>query len=163
MFDDEYNSLVAFGHRCGVNALDDLLQILGGQKPHIPTPRNFWVTLQREARDEEVRTRFRGNNYEQLAMEYELSERQVRRIVNNEPRCYAKPKPVRSTLSVRSEHHQRLANLSTALNVPLRVVVDVALAIVCEADDLSDQVALRIGCSRQFEFDGGMEPEGMLA
>lgn len=84
MFAEEYHPLVALGHRCGLTAMETVMDLLGGEKPHIPTSANFWRHLTLTARDEEIRLRFVGNNYRELAMDYGLDERHVRRIVRRE-------------------------------------------------------------------------------
>lgn len=85
-FSDEHSDLVALGKRIGAEALQAVLEVFGGQKPHIPSAEDFWARLDREVRNERIRANFRGNNYAELAMAERLDERQVRRIVHEVPR-----------------------------------------------------------------------------
>lgn len=74
--------LVDVGQRVGPDALDEILDALGGQKVHIPERESFWRRLERRLRNERIRAGFRGDNYGELAEQWSLSERQVRTIVD---------------------------------------------------------------------------------
>ena len=76
--------LVRLGRRFGTAVVEAVLDELGGSKPHIPQRENFLAKLERAARDGEIRRRFRGNNYRELADEFGLCERQIKTIVNGQ-------------------------------------------------------------------------------
>lgn len=82
-FDSGFSPWVELGQRIGPEALDAVLEILGGTRPNIPTRERFWVDLEREARDARIYAAFRGNNLLELAEAFQLSPRQVRRIVQD--------------------------------------------------------------------------------
>lgn len=73
--------LVELAKRIGPSAMDQVLELLGGDRPYIPEREWFWGGLARKIRDERIRAEFAGNNIGELAVKYELCERQVRRIV----------------------------------------------------------------------------------
>lgn len=54
-----------------------LAALRGGQELYIPK-RN---SLEREARDRDIRAQFDGRNYRALAARFQLSERQIRKIL----------------------------------------------------------------------------------
>lgn len=54
-----------------------LASLRGGQELYIPKRES----LEREARDRDIRARFDGGNYRALAEEFRLSERQIRKIL----------------------------------------------------------------------------------
>ena len=62
----------------GMEAFTQLTLLCGGQNLYIPKRES----LERAARDREIRTRFNGGNYRSLAAQYRLSERQIRKIIN---------------------------------------------------------------------------------
>jgi len=62
----------------GLDGFLKLVALCGGQDLYIPIRQ----TLERGPRDRAIRARFNGGNYKQLAREYRLSERQVRKIIN---------------------------------------------------------------------------------
>lgn len=129
-FDPQYSPLVELGHALGPQALDTLLSKMGGQKPHIPSLENFWGGLKREVRDQRIRARFVGNNYEQLALEWGLSERQVREIVKGEQRSYKRPADPRVPVKLPVALHAALRNEAERMNVSTR---DLAAALLEEA------------------------------
>ncbi len=54
--DDKFieNALVEFAHIAGHDAVDRLLEVVGGMKIHVPEKHNFWLKLQRECRYPEM-------------------------------------------------------------------------------------------------------------
>lgn len=62
----------------GMEAFLRLTLLCGGQNLYIPKRES----LEREGRDREIRARFDGGNYRDLAAQFRLSERQVRKIIN---------------------------------------------------------------------------------
>ncbi len=62
----------------GNDVLRVMYEELGGMRITVPTIRELEI----EARDRRVRLKFRGDNHKQLAEQFGLSVRQVRRIVN---------------------------------------------------------------------------------
>ena len=86
VFTDDYNPMVFLAKQAGTEVADSFMQYCGGTKPHIPTTENFWLGLATEVRDVNIRNRFDGGNYEQLGMEFDLGERQIRNIVHKEQR-----------------------------------------------------------------------------
>jgi len=85
-FTADYSEMVRLAQQLGAEKFNDVLEALGGTKPHIPTKKVFWHRLQRECRDESIRAKFTGDNYNQLAEEYDLSRTQVYRIIEWRPR-----------------------------------------------------------------------------
>ena len=55
-----------------------LTALCGGQVLYIPKRES----LERNARDRDIRARFNGGNYRALATQFRLSERQIRKIIN---------------------------------------------------------------------------------
>lgn len=62
----------------GMEAFTQLTLLCGGQSLYIPKRES----LERNARDRDIRARFDGGNYRALAVQYRLSERQIRKIIN---------------------------------------------------------------------------------
>lgn len=81
-FTPEFSPWVAIGQRIGADALCCVMEELGSQHVHVPTPEYFHGHLFRAIRDDDIRSRFRGNNYDELSDDYGLSPRQIRRIVH---------------------------------------------------------------------------------
>ena len=52
--------------------------LCGGQNLYIPKRES----LERNARDRDIRAHFTGGNYRALAVQFRLSERQIRKIIN---------------------------------------------------------------------------------
>lgn len=61
----------------GLAAFLRLAALRGGQEVYIPK----LESLEREARDRDIRARFDGGNYRALAVRFQLSERQIRKIL----------------------------------------------------------------------------------
>ena len=66
----------------GMKAFLELAHLCGGQSLYIPKEES----LAREGRDRDIRQRFDGGNYRALAVQFRLSERQVRKIINGRRR-----------------------------------------------------------------------------
>lgn len=81
-FTPEHSSWVAIGKRIGGEALEVVLDELGGQHTHVPTAEYFRAALFRTIRDADIRARFRGTNYDELSTDYDITPRQIRRIVH---------------------------------------------------------------------------------
>ena len=62
----------------GMEAFTQLTLLCGGQSLYIPKRES----LERNARDRDIRARFDGSNYRALATQFRLSERQIRKIIN---------------------------------------------------------------------------------
>lgn len=62
----------------GMDAFLKLVALCGGQDLYIPKRES----LERGPRDRAIRSRFDGGNYRQLAAQYRLSVRQIRKIIN---------------------------------------------------------------------------------
>ena len=71
----EYADLVEV---LGLDGFLTLVDLCGGQSLYIPKGE----TLRRDGRNREIRARFNGGNYRALASQFRLSERQIRKIVN---------------------------------------------------------------------------------
>lgn len=61
----------------GLESYLALSLLCGGQNLYIPKRE----ALERAARNREIRARFNGGNYRSLACQYRLSERQIRKII----------------------------------------------------------------------------------
>lgn len=152
MFDESYGDFVAVGKVVGAEHLEALLQALGGQKPHVPTPENFWQQLRRAARDEEMRRKFKGHNQQELAIDYRMSERQVRRILAAPARERRKPEPVKS-LKVSVAVYARVAMLAQRLNASARTVHNVLVDIALALPDLDERLRAAFGGQRDIFTD----------
>jgi Mor family transcriptional regulator len=100
-FGDDYSDMVDLARRVGPDVMDVVLEVLGGQKVHVPYRAAFWSRLERELRDAAIRQRFRGNNHVELALAYGLSPRQIARIVTarkNSDTVRTTPPPARGSL-----------------------------------------------------------------
>lgn len=62
----------------GLKAFLKLVSLCGGQDLYIPKRES----LERGPRNRAIRARFDGGNYRQLAAQYRLSVRQIRKIIN---------------------------------------------------------------------------------
>lgn len=62
----------------GAEAFLKLVRLCGGQSLYLPK----LDSLEREGRDRQIRALFNGCNYRALALQFRLSERQVRKIIN---------------------------------------------------------------------------------
>lgn len=71
---EEYRDLV---DTLGLEAFLALVDLCGGQLLYIPKRES----LERNARDRDIRARFTGGNYRALATQFRLSERQIRKII----------------------------------------------------------------------------------
>lgn len=72
---EEYRDIV---ETIGMEAFVQLTLLCGGQTLYIPKRES----LERCARDREIRSRFDGSNYRALGTQFRLSERQIRKIIN---------------------------------------------------------------------------------
>lgn len=70
----------ALGHPKGTLALKAVCEKWGGETCYIPSQTELFLAV----RNEEIRRQFKGDNYEELALNYKITERQVRRIVNGQ-------------------------------------------------------------------------------
>ena len=80
----EDSELAQLGRRYGVEVLSDILNTLGGTRGcemYVPSAKNFFRKLARDARDKEICNRHTGTNTSQLAMEYDLNPSRIRQIV----------------------------------------------------------------------------------
>lgn len=151
-FGDSYNDLVTFGKMHGVEALNGLLCMMGGQKAHIPMVENFWAGLKRTVRDEEIRAKFNGKNYHQLGMDYELDERQVRRIVHGERRRYTPSADAPKVMKVSSSNYRAVTDIASryglshieALNVLLEIVTGMRNIDALVREAVGQQVELEV-------------------
>lgn len=74
---EEYRDIV---DTIGLEAFMQLTLLCGGQNLYIPKRES----LERDGRNREIKARFNGGNYRDLATLFRLSERQVRKIINGE-------------------------------------------------------------------------------
>lgn len=72
---EEYRDIV---ENLGMDSFLKLTRLCGGQTLYVPK----METLEREGRDREIRSLFNGGNYRALAIQFRLSERQIRKIIN---------------------------------------------------------------------------------
>ena len=61
----------------GLDSFIRLVALCGGQNLYLPK----LESLERSGRDREIRARFNGGNCRALAIQYRLSERQIRKIL----------------------------------------------------------------------------------
>ena len=76
---EEYRDIV---DTIGMEAFVHLTLLCGGQTLYVPKRES----LERGARDRDIRALFNGSNYRGLAAQFRLSERQIRKIINGS-RC----------------------------------------------------------------------------
>ena len=55
-----------------------VVRACSGQNLYIPK----WESIRRNARDREIRALFNGGNYKALALQFDLSERQIYKIIS---------------------------------------------------------------------------------
>jgi Mor family transcriptional regulator len=81
--DPRLSMLVA---RAGLPALDALLDLFGGEKPHIPSADTFWERLTLEERDRRIYAAHDGttDSVKRLAREYGLSVRRVQFVIQKQ-------------------------------------------------------------------------------
>ena len=75
----EFHDIV---NEIGLDAFLSICRLVGGLAIYFPK----MESLERNGRDREIRSRFDGGNYKQLAKMFRLSERQIRKIINGERR-----------------------------------------------------------------------------
>lgn len=150
-FDKEYNSFVRIGQAIGPAALGVVLAEFGGQKPHIPTESNFYNNLFREVRNEEIRAKFDGRNYEQLSITYGLCEKQVRTIIHSQAKQYAKPKDNHQTVKISSTHHEALTDLADRHACTMHHVVSLLLDMALQSPELCERLRAEFGEQERLE------------
>lgn len=85
--DEWFRELAAnFGEAPAMAIIKSLVATLGGRRITVPDREE----LQREERDRRIRARFNGRNYEEIALSFRLSIRQVRSIIDD---CRRPPRP----------------------------------------------------------------------
>lgn len=72
---EEYRDIA---ENLGMDSFLKLIRLCGGQTLYVP----MMKTLELEGRDREIRSLFNGGNYRALAIQFRLSERQIRKIIN---------------------------------------------------------------------------------
>lgn len=76
--DDIPEEMRIIAEELGLESFLKLVKLCSGRALYIPV----LASLCRNARDREIRSRFTGGNYNQLAGEFALSARQIRKIIN---------------------------------------------------------------------------------
>ena len=71
---EEYRDIA---ENLGMDSFLKLIRLCGGQTLYVP----MMKTLEMEGRDREIRSLFNGGNYRSLAIQFRLSERQIRKII----------------------------------------------------------------------------------
>lgn len=66
----------------GLDVFLEICRFAGGEHLYIPKIES----VERAGRNREIRSRFDGRNYKQLARMFRMTERQVRKIINGEGR-----------------------------------------------------------------------------
>jgi len=81
-----FDALRTLGEAHGWRLVEIVLAEFGGTKPHHPSAKNFWATLERLARDRAICEKFDGrpDSYAELAAEFCLHPRQVRKILRHD-------------------------------------------------------------------------------
>lgn len=74
---EEYHDLVEV---LGMDSFLKLVEFCSGQALYVPKIES----LQKGGRDRLIRSMFNGGNYRQLSIQFRLSERQIRKIINGE-------------------------------------------------------------------------------
>lgn len=133
-FDKDFNVFVEFGREYGVEALEAMLQKLGGTKPHVPMADSFWAKLKKAVRDEEMRARFTGNNIEQLGIDYELDPRQVRNIVTSRSMLYKRPRQPGTSVTLQRENYDACVSLAEDLEMPIKTVANAIMESALRSD-----------------------------
>ena len=72
---EEYRDIVEL---LGMRTFMSLLELCGGMTLYLPKVDSIY----RNPRDREIRMRFDGGNYRALSVQFRLSERQIRKIIN---------------------------------------------------------------------------------
>ncbi len=88
--DPRLTQLVA---RAGLPALEALLDLYGGEKPHIPSASNFWEKLLMAERDRDIWARWDGREAtrKQLMAEYGLALRSFQKIIKRMSDWHRRP------------------------------------------------------------------------
>jgi len=120
--------------------LGAVFDVLGGQKPHIPTAPAFYGGLARTVRDEEIRARFKGNNLAELSEDTGLTTRQLRNIVAGRARQYKRPQEEKRPAKLTAGHYAAVNAISTQHMVPICQVLEVLLDVALSAPDIEQQL-----------------------
>lgn len=143
-FDAEHSDMVALGKRLGAPAVRVVCEVFGGRKVHVPEFDNLVIALRREARDEEIKRKFRGNNLAELAHEYRLSARHVHRILHGDRSARLTQREITRGLRCGVDLYERVVSLAGEHHIGVRDVVDVALTIGLRSPELDDMLCTLI-------------------
>lgn len=127
-FGENHSDMVVLGKKLGTHAVREICGLMGGRKVHVPEFDNLVWDLKRAVRDEELRTKFRGNNLAELAMDYGMSARQVHRILHGDRKKYMRDHERTKGLRTSDKYHARIIALAEEHGMRVRMVVDRVLA-----------------------------------
>lgn len=140
-FGENHSDMVVLGKKLGTHAVREICGLMGGRKVHVPEFDNLVWDLKRTVRDEELRTKFRGNNLAELAMDYGMSARQVHRILHGDRKVYLRNHERTKGLRTSQLFHARMLVLAQLYGVPVRQVVDAVIAVGLASAELSTTLA----------------------
>lgn len=140
----EQNEIIELGKKIGPDNLTIVMEMFGGLKKHIPTVENFSNELQRQKRNKEIVSKFRGDNINELSIEYGLEKREIRAIVHHSPR--PKKQPINtSVLKCASVHYDRIKILARDLNAAtIRDVVDAMFETAFDNPDYKEIIERKL-------------------
>lgn len=144
----DFDPLVELAALIGLDGIEAVMGVYGSQKPHIPRPLSFWHKLARAVRNDEIRDRFNGRNYGELAAEYSgflglgtLGERQVREIVHASPKKRSqRGREDSSPVKVRRPRYGEIAALAQQSNTSLAEVTDSLLDAALHSPEVRRRV-----------------------
>lgn len=144
IFSEEDSELIELGKRIGSEHLNDVLDVFGGMKPHIPSADNFWRALERRKRDAEIKAAFKGNNLDALMEAYNLTERRLRQILF-EGKKKRQGNGNAAPLKAGTEYHAEVLRLASDHGVTARTMCDVLLDVALKCPELVDEIGERLG------------------
>ena len=141
---DQSSEWVVIGKAIGANNLVVVLEVLTGQKKHIPYPASIVQQLTRAKRDQEIRRRHTGNNLESLAKEHKLSERQIREILRTTPRSTQRTRDTLRSAKLTEKTHQAVASMAETRGIPQSRALHALVTAALESPETKKQVDLQL-------------------
>lgn len=160
MCDDEQSPVIALGKIIGAEALAEVMEEFGGQKPHIPTLDNFYDSLARDYRNKKMRDLFHPTHYgyDRLAREFSgfmglgtLSERHVREIIHADQRTYKRKPEQYKPVKLHKNYHHAIALKANVYSVPMATLLQELIDIAMKSEDTQQILDAKFG--RQITLD----------
>lgn len=149
------DQIIAIAKKIGAEGLCQVLDELGGQKPHIPMTKSFRDKLARIERDELIRKEFDPGHdtwYRDLAEKYSyykglsgLSEKQVRNIVHSDRKVSARKPENYKPVKLHHVLHEKLAEEACVRNTTMHGVLDVIVELALEDERIDEELTKKFG------------------